>query len=406
MKILFIVPYVPSLVRSRSFNLIRCLKLAGNEVTIGTLFTNDREFHEIEELQQAGWRVIASPMPLWRSLWNAAAALPGDTPLQAVYSWQPELSNKLLELLNSENPPFDVVHVEHLRGSKYGLAIRDAKLRTAVPVVWDSVDSITYLFKLTSRHSKSLLSRLISRLEIKRTEQMERWLIDQFQRIVVTSPVDRQAFLDLRTNQDGQEKIQVISHGVDLDYFTPDASIKRDPATLVISGKMSYHANITMTLALVQDIMPLIWQKLPDVHLVIVGKDPPSQIQTLSKDPRVEVTGMVPDLRPYLRKATLAVAPVQYSAGIQNKLLEAMACATPVVSTSLCTSALLVKPDEEIILADSPQAFADRVVELLNDPVRCQKIGESGLEYVQRHHDWKNITSHLVKIYSEAIDCM
>ena len=404
MKILFIVPYVPSLVRSRSYNLIRQLMIAGHEVTLGTLYSSNQEFHDIEKLQQDGWRVIAAPMPLWRSLWNVATALPGNTPLQAVYSWQPELGHALLKLINSEDPPFDVVHVEHLRGSKYGLALQNATLHTPLPIVWDSVDSITYLFKLTSTHSKSQKSRLVSRLEINRTEKMERWLVDQFQRIVVTSPVDRQAFLDLRPHKDGQEKIHVISHGVDLDYFTPDESIKRDPATLVISGKMSYHANVTMALALVEDIMPLIWEKLPDVRLVIVGKDPPSQIKALAKDPRVEVTGLVPDLRPYLRKATLAVAPVQYSAGIQNKLLEAMACGTPVISTSLCTSALRVKPGEDIILADSPHAFADQVVDLLNDPNRCSKIGQSGLEYVRRYHDWRGIASHLVGIYAEAID--
>lgn len=403
MKILFIVPYVPGLVRSRSYNLIHCMRLAGHAVTLGTIYTSEQEYQEVKQLQQDGWRVIASPMPLWRSLSNAARALPGDLPLQAVYSWQPALSSMLLDILNSEDPPFDVVHVEHLRGSKYGLAIRNSASGTSLPVVWDSVDSITYLFKLTSKLSKNVISRLISRLEIKRTARMERWLVDQFQRVVVTSPVDRQAFLDLHPELGGAEKIKVISHGVDLDYFTPDSSVTREPATLVISGKMSYHANFTMTLALVEDIMPLVWQKMAHVQLVIAGKDPPAKIQALAKDTRIQVTGVVPDIRPYLRKATIAVAPVQYSAGIQNKLLEAMACATPVISTSKCTAALLVKPEAEIILADSPREFADRIIELLNDPDKRQQIGQSGLEYVRRHHDWKNIASHLVNIYLEAI---
>ena len=120
--------------------------------------------------------------------------------------------------------------------------------------------------------------------------------------------------------------ITVLPNGVDLDYFCPSPEPRR-PATVVISGKMSYHANVTAALHLVEGIMPLVWRERPGVKVTIVGANPPRPIRQLAQrfPGQVEVTGTVPDVRPYLRRASLAAAPVPYGAGIQNKVLEAMA---------------------------------------------------------------------------------
>ena len=134
--------------------------------------------------------------------------------------------------------------------------------------------------------------------------------------------------------------ISVLPNGVDLGYFYVGEELKREPATLVISGKMSYHANVSMTLEMVREILPVIWDQRPETKLWIVGKDPPREIQELGQHPKITVTGTVPDIRPYLQNATIAVAPITYGAGIQNKVLEAMACATPVVASSQAVSAL------------------------------------------------------------------
>jgi glycosyltransferase involved in cell wall biosynthesis len=227
--------------------------------------------------------------------------------------------------------------------------------------------------------------------------------MDQFERVLVTSPNDRQAFRDLRPAQDGGDRIQVLPNGVDLEYFSPDPRIIRRPATLVVTGKMSYHANITMALTLAQEIMPRVWQSRPDVRLQVVGKDPPAQLLALNKDPRIEVTGTVPDLRPYLCQATLAVAPVPYGAGIQNKVLEAMACATPVVTSSKAIAALSATPDEDIFVADQPDEFARKIVDLLENRERRNRLGQAGREYVQRCHNWNTIVSNLAEIYRSAI---
>jgi glycosyltransferase involved in cell wall biosynthesis len=139
------------------------------------------------------------------------------------------------------------------------------------------------------------------------------------------------------------------------------------------------------------------------VRLNIVGKDPPAEIRELADQQRVFVTGTVDDIRPYLQKATLAVAPLTYGAGIQNKVLEAMACATPVICTPQAGSALMAVPGKEIIIAETNEEMAQTIIELLDNPKLLEQIGRSGRDYVERHHQWGDITSSLLQIYDHAI---
>jgi glycosyltransferase involved in cell wall biosynthesis len=179
--------------------------------------------------------------------------------------------------------------------------------------------------------------------------------------------------------------------------------VARDPATLVISGKMSYHANVSMVLHLVEKILPHVWRSRPDARLLIVGKDPTREIQALGEHPAITVTGTVPDLPPYLQRATVAVAPITYRAGIQNKILEAMATETPVVTTPAAVSALQVTPNQDLMVAAEPKAFAESVVSLLNDQTKRQAMGKAGRRFVETYHDWRAAARRLTAVYEDAI---
>ncbi len=128
---------------------------------------------------------------------------------------------------------------------------------------------------------------------------------------------------------------------------------------------MSYHANVTMVIHLVKDILPMVWNERPDVKLWIVGKDPPKEIRMLAKNSAICVTGTVDDIQAYLQQATIAVAPVAYGAGIQNKVLEAMACATPVIASSQAISALDVEASHDILVENDPMEFSKAILDLL-----------------------------------------
>ena len=411
MNILFVVPYAPNLIRTRPYNLIRGLRQRGNLVTLVTLWENSKELESLRQLTQEGIKVVYARLTKARSAWNAFQALPSSIPIQAVYCWQPSL----LRLLDSEiqNQHFDVIHVEHLRGARYGLWLKSrfTQSNARPAVIWDSVDCISYLFDQAAQSSASLFGRFVTRLELARTRHYEGWAVKQFDQVLVTSPIDKNALERLAANHNSRQEstrvdtssIQVLPNGVDLDFFSP-TNYSGEPDTLVFSGKMSYHANVTAASYLVNDIMPLVWSKRPSVRVLIVGKDPSLAIRELAtRNPeRVIVTGTVSDIRPSLARAAIAVSPVKYGAGIQNKVLEAMAMAIPVVATAQAVSALQVQAGEHLLVAASPEAFAQTVLNALANPELQHRIGQAGRRYVEQHHNWKDISGQLEEVYTLA----
>jgi len=276
-----------------------------------------------------------------------------------------------------------------------------------IPVIWDSVDCISYLFKQASMYSTSGgFGRFVTRFELERTRLTEGKLIGEFDHVLVTSETDKKALLELALPSINPAPISVLSNGVDLEYFHPNLDVQRDAETLVFSGKMSYHANISMVNYLAAEIMPRIWQKRPSVQLMIVGKDPTAEIRALSVDPRITVTGTVNDIRPFLWKATVAVVPLVYGAGIQNKILEAMACGTPVVTTSRTLSSLNAIPNEDVLVADDAEKFSQNILKLLDDPKFQFKISTAGTDYARKSHSWKVMAEALLDCYTGTIKKM
>jgi polysaccharide biosynthesis protein PslH len=402
MKIAFIVPYVPNQVRTRSYNLITQLTREGHEVDVFIVGAGEVDTADAEALKSRCRTVSYYKQPVWRSLLNSALAVPSGKPLQAVYSRQPDLIQQLGEIFGKDGSysAYDVVHVEHLRGSEYGRFLKSHFPN--LPVVWDSVDCISHLFRQAAGQSTSLFGKLISRFELGRTEKAEADLLEIFDHVLVTSGIDRNALLD--TVRDGRTPapISVLSNGVDQDYFRPHPEVPKEPETLVFSGKMSYHANISMVKYLVYEIMPLIWRQRPRVRLFVVGKDPSPEIKRMEENPLIKVTGTVSDIRPYLWKSAVAVAPLVYGAGIQNKILEAMAVGLPVVTTSKALLSLGAVPDREILLGDTPGEFSAAVLRLLDNPDWGLQVGEAGRLFVQNNHDWGRISEQLVGIYESV----
>jgi glycosyltransferase involved in cell wall biosynthesis len=341
--------------------------------------------------------------PVWRSLFNSALAVPSGKPLQAVYSRQPDLIDQLGRLLsqNDEAPRYDIVHVEHLRGSEYGRFLKSRFPH--LPVVWDSVDCISHLFRQAAGQSTSLFGKLVSRFELGRTEKTEADLLEIFDHVLVTSSVDRNALMNTVREGKTTAPISVLSNGVDQDYFQPNADLSKDPESLVFSGKMSYHANISMVKYFVSEIMPLIWRQRPNVHLLVVGKDPSPEIKKMEENPLIKVTGTVSDIRPFLWKSTVAVAPLVYGAGIQNKILEAMAVGLPVVTTSKALLSLRAVPGRDVLVGDTPEEFSASVLRLLSSPDWGLEVGQAGRLFVRDQHDWRKISKQLLEIYRNVL---
>lgn len=394
LRVLFVSPYLPSLIRVRPYNLIKYLARQGHQLTLLALEPPGEDRSGLDSLRDWCDQVITVPLPRWRTFWNALRAIPSHTPIQAAYSRSPEMA-ALIRQIQSEQS-FDVAHVEHLRGAELSYALN------GLPTVFDSVDSISLLFERVKFAGPTWGSRLRAGLDLARTRRYESRLLERFERVLVTSPHDRDALARLASTTEANDRLCVLPNGVDLDYFKP-LDLPRDPATIIFSGKMSYHANIAAAIDLARQIMPHVWQQRPTAKLVLAGKDPAPELLALAADPRIVVTGTVPDLRPYLAQATVAVSPIRYGVGIQNKVLEAMAMATSSVASSQATSALQVQAGRDLLMADSPETLAQAIVELLTHDALRQSIGQAGRHYVETYHDWNGAAETLAGVYQAAI---
>lgn len=412
MKILFVVAYAPNPVRVRPFQFIRSLLARNNQVTVATLWTSPAEQADIARLQEMGAEVIATRIERSRTARNLARAWMQGVSLQSCWSWEPSLHAQICAALQQD--AFDAIHVEHLRGSRYALALQafvaSDKARGNPPVVWDSVDSISALFAQAQRLSPSLKTRLMTALDFNRTKRDEGMLAASFPRVVVTSEDDAEtlaALADTLGKSQGaaaRNALRVIPNGVDTDAFAFGASEARAPLRLVFSGKMSYHANAATARYLVEEIMPLVWQQQPNASLWLVGKDPGKEMQAWARryPQKVVVTGAVPDMGAVLGTAAIALAPLVYGAGIQNKVLEAMACGTPVVASPRAVAALQIQPGVELEVADDAQAFAAATLRLLGNADRRAEMARAGRAYVEAHHSWDAVTAQLETAYREA----
>ncbi len=411
MNLLFLTPYVPTPIRTRPYNLLKALARRGHRITLLCIAEGEgwiarrpssSESRALEELRALGISTHAVLRPRLLSLVQCICALPTSIPLQAVYCDSRTLTTRAHEIVRScaHGARLDVVHIEHLRAARYGLRLRQT-VPPGTPIVWDSVDCITHLFQQSTSRSRNWFGRVVTAFDLERTRRYETLLLSRFERVLVTSSVDAHAFARLAGGS--APAVTVLPNGVDLERFSP-GELPRRSGEVVFSGKMSYHANISAALYLAKDIMPRVWEQLPEAHLTIAGSWPPPAIRALA-GPRVEVTGEVQDLAFYLRRATVAVAPMPYGAGIQNKVLEAMACATPVVATPQAVSALRARPGEEVLVGDSAPELADLLVRILTDPHLAARIGRAGRAYVERNHNWAAIAAALESVYADAIQC-
>lgn len=390
LRVLFITPYVPSPLRTRPLNLIRQLARQGHRVQLCCIATSADDAPAAADLTPWCERVEVVRVGRARALGNCLAALPRSDPLQAAYCD----SGKMHALVRALVPSaVDIVHVEHLRAVRFALGLRH------VPCVYDSVDCISLLLERAARAGPALGARLRSWIDLARTRRFESRLLAHFRRVLVAAARDRDALVAL-----GPGEVTVVPNGVDADHFRPDGR-PRDPATLLFLGRLGYHANVRAARYLVDEIMPRIWARRPDARVVLAGADPARAVRALARrhPARVEVTGRLADVRPWLARATVSVNPLLYAVGMQNKVLEAMAMGAPVVATSQACGGLAVGADAPLAVADAPDAFAHQVVELLGDPERRRRLAVRARRYVEDRHDWAASGTLLAAVYRSEL---
>ncbi len=196
--------------------------------------------------------------------------------------------------------------------------------------------------------------------------------------------------------------VVLTPNGVDVDYFYVDERVQRSSHTAMYMGDYKYFPNTDAVVYFVEDIMPRIKAKRPSFHLTLVGKDPTPAMLALAGDD-VTVTGLVEDARPYLQESAVFVCALRSGSGTRFKLMEALASGCPVVSTSLGCEGLEAVDGEHMLIRDDPQAFADAVLELLDNPDRGSAMGQAGREWVVHKHAWEHSAGLVRQAYEQII---
>jgi glycosyltransferase involved in cell wall biosynthesis len=192
----------------------------------------------------------------------------------------------------------------------------------------------------------------------------------------------------------------VIQNGVDMDFFRPMEMPKTHD--ILFNGNMSYPPNVESVQFLAGKILPLVQAKKPEVKLLITGATPSAAVLALRSE-SVTVTGWVDDVRTGFAQSRMLVAPMQSSIGLQNKLLEAMAMRIPCLTTTLSNNALKAEAGKQIIVADTPQAFADAILRLLSNEQEADALAQAGYNFVHEHFSWEGSVRKLNDVLERVV---
>ena len=195
------------------------------------------------------------------------------------------------------------------------------------------------------------------------------------------------------------EKVHVMGNGLDTSVFYPPAVKQLNPAPVFLfTGVMDYKPNEDAVIWFVNTCWPSIITQYPNARFVIAGMDPSADITRLANDTSIEVTGFVEDILPYYHQADIFVAPFRLARGVQNKVLQAFACALPVISTPMGAEGILCQADQNILIASTPNEFIAHANQLITQPTLAKSIGQSALQIIQKHYSWPSQLQPLVNL--------
>lgn len=380
MKIFVLLPRIPYPLEKgdklRAFNQIKQLS-KNNEIVLCAL-NDDRKVDKqmaINALKPFCSDINFIDLPPLKNVFNIILAFFKGLPLQCGYFYSKRVKKIIEKIIEKHRP--EILFGQLLRVAEY---IRCQPL----PKVIDYQDVFSMGMKRRA-DAGTVFLRPIFLMEYKRLKRYENFIFDQFDVKTIITEADRNLIPHPQRNE-----ILVIPNGVDYDFFRPCATEKK--YDLVFTGNMGYAPNINAVEYLANDILPKVWEKLPNVKMYIAGASPDPRVKRVASN-NIIVSGWLDDIRDAYAYSKVFVAPIRIGTGLQNKLLEAMAMHLPCITTPLANNALMAENSKEIIVCSNAQAMADAIVLLLTNQQCAETMAQAGFDFVHRVYDWKNATN-------------
>jgi glycosyltransferase involved in cell wall biosynthesis len=385
--------------RIRTFNLLR--RLADrHRVTILCHRNADRD--EAAAAEKAFGEVGIETIAVERSVPQKSgptfyARLAGNLLSPLPYSVATHTSPALARAVRKHAARVDV-DVWHCEWTPYAQALRDGLGKKLPAARWavmaHNVESV--IWRRYAESEASTVKRWYIRHQWQKFEEFERWAYTAATAAIAVSTADA----ELMQSQFGTAEPAVVENGVDTAYFRPQRDVERDPARILFLGSLDWRPNLDGAAILLDQIFPAVRAAMPQATLSLVGRNPPDWLRSkVAATPGAMLFPDVPDVRPFLATCGMLAVPLRIGGGSRLKILEALATATPVISTGVGAEGLELTPERDLVIADEPEAMAAAILRGIRRPDEFQETAEAGREVVLARYDWSQIAERLDEVW-------
>lgn len=355
-----------------------------HKISLVYLYQNNDEPFLNKELINYCENIWAFKLPRFLSIFNVLVkSLLSSEPNQVLYYKSNSIMKKIDNIVKDHD--FNLINVFLIRGLPY---IYNSK----VPVILDMIDSMQLNYDRRIQNSNSYFAKKFYNFELNRLIKFEKNLPKNVTKTIVVAEKD-----SLKISS----KNQVIPLAIDTNLFKP--TLKKKPNTIIFSGNMSYSPNIEAVKWFMKYCFDDICKQMSNhVTFTIAGANPTREVLNFQSK-NVNVSGYVDSLVPIISSSSLAIAPMQSGSGMQNKILEAMSCKTPVLTSLLGLGSIKARHGKEIIVQDTPKLFTRSVVDVLKNPEKYIELEDSARLFVLNNHSWISHADSIDKLYNEAL---
>lgn len=321
---------------------------------------------------------------------DAICELFSRAPLPVVKYRTAGMRAKMRKLMQTHQ--YDMVHLDMLHLADY----MDLCGNTPVALIEHNVEHV--ILDRRADNETRPLHRAYLRYQAAKLKSYEGRACQRAQHVVAVSELDAQQLRELGPGA----RVTSVPNGVDTEYFHTSHT-PRKPTSLVFVGGFTWFPNLDAITYFCEDILPKLLKTIPDIQLTVIGKQPDTPVaQNIAKHPNVKLAGLVEDIRPDVDAAAAYIVPLRIGGGTRLKILDALSMSKTIISTSVGCEGLDVEDGKTIVIADTPDAFAQAIVKVLADPAWADTIGQQGRQLVESRYDWAAVAKTLMAVYADT----